>query len=122
MADEEQAVYEQYPPFKDVRGVRKYINNILIIISFYQLLVKTPIEMREDILDTIAEYVTQNTKMKAVDGPFCKLLRENLDRKFGPAWHVFVGKNFGCYAIHDNNSFTNFKYKGYTYLIYKTTV
>ncbi len=34
MADEEQAVYEQYPPFKDVRGVRKYINNILIIISF----------------------------------------------------------------------------------------
>ena len=50
--------------------------------------------MREDILDSIAEYVTQNTKMKAVDGPFCKLLRENLDRKFGPAWHVFVGKNF----------------------------
>ena len=67
--------------------------------------------MREDILDSIAEYVTQNTKMKAVDGPFCKLLRENLDRKFGPAWHVFVGKNFGCYAIHDNNSFANFKYK-----------
>ena len=85
-------------------------------------MVKTPIEMREDILDSIAEYVTQNTKMKAVDGPFCKLLRENLDRKFGPAWHVFVGKNFGCYAIHDNNSFANFKYKGYTYLIYKTTV
>ena len=117
MADDEQAVYEQYPAFKDVRGVRLYLYYI-----FIQLLVKTPIEMREDILDTIAEYVTQNTKMKAVDGPFCKLLRENLDRKFGPAWHVFVGKNFGCYAIHDNNSFANFKYKGYTYLIYKTTV
>ena len=85
-------------------------------------MVRTPIEMREDILDYVAEYVTQNLKMKSVDGPFCKLLRENLDRKFGPAWHVFVGKNFGCYAIHDNNSFTNFKYKGYTYLIYKTTV
>ena len=85
-------------------------------------MVKTPIEMREDILDYVAEYVTQNLKMKSVDGAFCKLLRENLDRKFGPAWHVFVGKNFGCYAIHDNNSLTNFKYKGYTYLIYKTTV
>ena len=24
MADEEQAVYEQYPPFKDVRGVNNY--------------------------------------------------------------------------------------------------
>ena len=122
MADEEQAVYEQYPPFKDVRGVRKLYNNILLVCLFLQLLVKTPIEMTEDILDYVAEYVTQNLKMKSVDGAFCKLLRENLDRKFGPAWHVFVGKNFGCYAIHDNNSFTNFKYKGYTYLIYKTTV
>ena len=26
MADEEQAVYEQYPAFKDVRGVRNIIN------------------------------------------------------------------------------------------------
>ena len=32
MADEEQAVYEQYPPFKDVRGVRNIYNNI---IKFY---------------------------------------------------------------------------------------
>ena len=78
--------------------------------------------MREDILNDIAEYVTSNLKVKTVDSSFCKLLREKLDRKFGPAWHVFVGKNFGCFAIHDINSFTNFKYKGYTYLIYKTTV
>ena len=78
--------------------------------------------MRQDILNEIAEYVTSNLKVKQVDGSFCKLLREKLDRKFGPAWHVFVGKNFGCFAIHDINSFTNFKYKGYTYLVYKTTV
>ena len=78
--------------------------------------------MREDIMDEIAEYVTQNLKMKPVDGAFCKLLKEKLDRKFGPSWHVFVGKNFGSYCIHDNNCFTNFKYKGYTYLIYKTSV
>ena len=85
-------------------------------------MVKTPIEMREDILNVIAEYVTSNLKVKPVDSSFCKLLREKLDRQFGPAWHVFVGKNFGCFAIHDINSFANFKYKGYTYLIYKTTV
>ena len=30
MADEEQAVYEQYPPFKDVRGVNKYFYNFYI--------------------------------------------------------------------------------------------
>ena len=31
MADEEQAVYEQYPPFKDVRGVRKKFLNLIIL-------------------------------------------------------------------------------------------
>ena len=30
MADEEQAVYEQYPPFKDVRGVIIYFYNFHI--------------------------------------------------------------------------------------------
>ena len=25
MADEEQAVYEQYPPFKDIKGVNLYL-------------------------------------------------------------------------------------------------
>jgi hypothetical protein len=30
MADEEQAVYEQYPAFKDVRGVRKILYLYLI--------------------------------------------------------------------------------------------
>ena len=30
MAEEEQAVYEQYPPFKDVRGVSIYFYNICI--------------------------------------------------------------------------------------------
>ena len=32
MADEEQAVYEQYPAFKDVRGVRFNQNLIYIFI------------------------------------------------------------------------------------------
>ena len=35
----------------------------------------------------------------------CKLIRENLDRKFQPSYLVF-GKNFGCYTI--NNSLTYF--------------
>ena len=73
-------------------------------------------------MNEIADTVTSNLKVKSVDNDFCKLLREMLDRKYGPAWHVFVGKNFGCNAVHDKNCFVNFVYKGYTYLIYKTTI
>ena len=84
--------------------------------------VHTPIEISEDILNEIAEYVTSNLQINRVGTSFCRLLRQTLDRKFGPCWHVFVGKNFGCYAVHDKNCFVNFKYQGYTYLVYKTTV
>ena len=73
-------------------------------------------------MNSIIEYVTSNLKATTVNGNFCKNLRDTLDRKYGPCWHVFVGKNFGCFAVHDKNSFVNFKYQGYTYLIYKTTI
>ena len=60
---------------------------------------------------------------KNTEGPqTCQFIREKLDRLYGPAWHVIVGKNFGCYAVHDKNKFVNFTYNGYTFLIYKTTV
>ena len=37
MADEEQAVYEQYPPFKDVRGVNNYFNIYIYIYFIFYL-------------------------------------------------------------------------------------
>jgi len=37
MAEEEQAVYEQYPPFKDVRGVIYKFFIIFIFINSYLL-------------------------------------------------------------------------------------
>ena len=85
-------------------------------------MVKTPIEIADNIMNEIAEYVTSNLKVNTVGTSFARLLRETLDRKFGHAWHVFVGKNFGAFAVHDNNCFVNFKYKGFTYLVYKTTI
>jgi dynein light chain LC8-type len=78
--------------------------------------------MREDILNEIAEFVTSNTQSGNITTSYCRLMRTMLDKKHGPCWHVFVGKNFGAYAVHDKNSFINFKYKGHTFLVYKTTV
>lgn len=119
MEGEQQAVYEQYPQFKEISGVSffySYLN------APFQLQVKTPIEMREDIVNEIAEFVTSNSQLNKMSTSYCRLLRTMLDKKHGPCWHVFVGKNFGAYAIHDKNMFLNFKYMGYTYLVYKTTV
>lgn len=42
--------------------------------------------------------------------------------KYGKCWHVFAGKNFGAYSVHDRYNFMYFKYKTFYFLIYKTTV
>lgn len=78
--------------------------------------------MSEEELNVIAEKVITLSKETPMGQNFCKFIREKLDRFYGPAWHVIVGKNFGCYAVHDKNKFAHFTYKGYTYLIYKTTI
>ena len=31
--EEQQPVYEQYPPYKDVKGVRKFFNYLFIVTS-----------------------------------------------------------------------------------------
>ncbi|MCQ2820375.1 MAG: hypothetical protein MJ252_24170 [archaeon] len=81
-----------------------------------------PIEMSEEEMGVIAERVTSLSESMAIGPEFCKLIKGTLDDHYGPAWHVIVGKNFGCYAVHDKNKFAHFTYKGYTYLIYKTTI
>lgn len=78
--------------------------------------------MNEEEMNVIAEQVLSLTKDTQIGPEFCKFIREKLDSLYGPAWHVIVGKNFGCYAVHDKNKFAHFTYKGYTYLIYKTTI
>jgi ribosomal protein L11 methyltransferase len=28
-----------------------------------------------------------------------------MDSKWEPSWHVFLGKSFGCHAVHEKNNF-----------------
>lgn len=86
-------------------------------------MIKTPIEMADGELNIIINKVIELNKETAVgSNHYCEIIRDKLDRTFGPAWHVIVGKNFGCYAVHDTNKFAHFSYNGFTYLIYKTTI
>ena len=83
---------------------------------------QAPIEMSDLELNNILDLTISMSKDTPVSKDFCRFIREKLDRVYGPAWHVIVGKNFGCYAVHDKNKFVKFKYKENTYLIYKTTI
>ncbi len=32
----------------------------------------------------------------------------HMDVKWEPHWHVFLGKSFGCHAVHEKNRFAYF--------------
>ena len=44
-----------------------------------------------------------------------------MDEKWEPYWHVFLGKSFGCHAVHEKNRhvYFNFEHNKISFLIYK---
>jgi len=47
-----------------------------------------------------------------------------MDTNFEPYWHVFLGKNFGCQAIHEQNRFVYFTLSEpfkISFLVYKAS-
>ena len=50
-------------------------------------------------------------------------MKEHMDKKWSPSWHVFLGKAFGCHAVHEKNRFVYFTFEQskISFLIYKAS-
>jgi len=46
-------------------------------------------------------------------------LKTAFDKKWGPFWHVCVGKNFGCHAVHEKRRFVYFYIGQHAFMLYK---
>ena len=46
-----------------------------------------------------------------------------MDERWEPTWHVFLGKSFGSYAVHERNRFVYFSFDAskISFLIYKAS-
>ena len=40
-----------------------------------------------------------------------RIVKQHLDEKWEPYWHVFLGKSFGCHAVHEKRSFKYFTFE-----------
>ncbi|VDN11628.1 unnamed protein product [Dibothriocephalus latus] len=49
----------------------------------------------------------------------CTSIKQCLDQKFGPQWHVIVGEKFGSHFEAEANSFAYVKYKGRCFLMFR---
>ncbi|VDK86962.1 unnamed protein product [Dibothriocephalus latus] len=46
-------------------------------------------------------------------------IKQCLDHKFGPEWHVIVGETFGSHFEAQPNSYAYIKYKGRCFLMFR---
>lgn len=103
--DAQQITYATYPEYKSIKGFEFML----------------PLEMPEDIINDIILCIATKESFRSNPGDRVNDLRKLLDDKYGKYWHVFCGKNFGAYSVHDRYKFVFFKYNSMSYLIYKTT-
>lgn len=80
-----------------------------------------PFEMPEDIIEEIIKTIGSTELIRVSPNDLVTNIRTTLDNKFGKYWHVFCGKNFGSYSVHDKYKFVFFKYKAMSFMIYKTS-
>ena len=46
--------------------------------------------------------------------------RKHMKEKFIPTWHVFVGRNFGCFVTHEAKTFLYFYMGHFAIMMFKT--
>ncbi|EGR29824.1 hypothetical protein IMG5_148080 [Ichthyophthirius multifiliis] len=83
-----------------------------------------PPECPDDVLEGAIKE-TQNTigrteNLSKEGQKIAEHLKKYMDDNFEPYWHVFFGKNFGSYTVHNKNRFIYFYFKDMAFLMYQS--
>eukprot|EP00345_Euplotes_harpa_P007037 CAMPEP_0168332924 /NCGR_PEP_ID=MMETSP0213-20121227/9273_1 /TAXON_ID=151035 /ORGANISM="Euplotes harpa, Strain FSP1.4" /LENGTH=105 /DNA_ID=CAMNT_0008337093 /DNA_START=29 /DNA_END=346 /DNA_ORIENTATION=+ len=81
-----------------------------------------PDDILEDIVTVSADALNgKNFEEEGVE--IARVVKQHLDEKWDPYWHVFLGKSFGCHAVHEKKRFVYFTFEesNISFLIYKAS-
>eukprot|EP00921_Rhytidocystis_pertsovi_P005229 GHVQ01009053.1.p2 GENE.GHVQ01009053.1~~GHVQ01009053.1.p2 ORF type:complete len:107 (+),score=10.45 GHVQ01009053.1:287-607(+) len=81
-----------------------------------------PPEMPDDMVDdaiNIAHQSLQEFNIDKEGTQIAQKIKKEFDERWGPYWHVTVGKNFGSYAVHEKQRFLYFYINQVAFMIYK---
>ncbi|KAF8582465.1 hypothetical protein K439DRAFT_1661798 [Ramaria rubella] len=73
-------------------------------------------EMQQDSIDIASAALDKFS----VEKDIAANVKKEFDRKYGPTWHVVVGKNFGSYVTHETKHFIYFYIGPLAFLIWKS--
>jgi len=76
-------------------------------------------DMAEDMQNFAIEVATEAMKEKTIEKDIAVLITDAFDKKYNPAWHCIVGRNFGSYVTHETKHFIYFYLGQYSILLFK---
>lgn len=73
-------------------------------------------EMQQDSVDIASAALEKYN----IEKDIAANIKKEFDKKYGPTWHVVVGKNFGSYVTHETKHFIYFYIGTLAILLWKS--
>lgn len=73
-----------------------------------------PADMPDDMLEdaiTVAKNALETHDFEEQGVEIACIVKKHMDERWEPYWHVFLGKSFGCHAVHERNRFVYFSFE-----------
>ncbi|KAG8844096.1 Dynein light chain [Serendipita sp. 405] len=78
------------------------------------------VDMSEEMQRTSVEIALSSLEKFTVEKDIAADVKKEFDKRFGPTWHVVVGKNFGSYVTHETKHFIYFYISNIAFLVWKS--
>ena len=62
------------------------------------------VDMSEEMQQDAVAIATAALEKYSIEKDIAAQIKKECDRRFGPTWHVVVGKNFGSYVTHGKHT------------------
>ncbi|KAI5117362.1 hypothetical protein M0805_002476 [Coniferiporia weirii] len=78
------------------------------------------VDMTDDMQQEAVDIAGAALEKYSIEKDIAAQIKKEFDRRYGPTWHVVVGKNFGSYVTHETKHFIYFYVGSLALLIWKS--
>jgi len=63
------------------------------------------VDMSDDMQHEAVDICVNSCKTNTIEKDIAAQIKKELDQKYGPTWHVVVGRSFGSFVTHETKHF-----------------
>ncbi|KAF8842371.1 hypothetical protein BDN67DRAFT_965933 [Paxillus ammoniavirescens] len=78
------------------------------------------VDMTEEMQQESVDIASAALEKYNIEKDIAAQIKKEFDKRYGPTWHVVVGKNFGSYVTHETKHFIYFYIGPLAILIWKS--